>query len=84
MPQIVLSAGVNTRIMQNNPNRKYALIANVGANQVNLAKEMAASALGDIPVLANGNYEINLTNPFKGEIYAYSAAGTTIYTQENS
>jgi hypothetical protein len=84
MPQFVLSAGVNTRIMQNNPNRKYALIANVGAAQVNLAKEMAASALGDIPVQPNGNYEINLTNPFTGEIYAYSALGTTIFTQENS
>jgi hypothetical protein len=70
--------------MQQNPNRKYAIISNVGANQVNLAKEMCASAYGDIPVMSNGNYEIDLHNPFTGEIYAYSPLGTTIFTQENS
>jgi hypothetical protein len=84
MPQYVLSAGVNTRILQANHYRKYAIIANVGANQVNLAKGMAASPLGDIPVLSGGSYEINLTNPFKGDMYAYSPSGTTIFVQENA
>jgi len=84
MPQFIITAGVNTRILQTNKNRKYALIANVGSQQANLAKDMQASAQGDIPVAANGNYEINLTNPFRGEIYAYSTGGTTLFVQENN
>jgi hypothetical protein len=82
MPQFTLSAGVNTRIALANKMRKYLLVANTGANAVNIAKDMAASALGDIPILSNGSYEITLINPFTGEVYAYSASGTTIFVQE--
>jgi hypothetical protein len=84
MPSYTLSAGVNTRIAQINKSRKYMLIANTGSATVNISKDMTASATGDIPILPNGAYEISLINPFSGEIYAYSASGTTIYVQENN
>ncbi len=64
------------KILAANPGRIYALLVNNGANAIYLGMGKPAEAGRGIPLLiAGSNYEINLTNPFLGEIHAISAAG---------
>lgn len=64
-------------ILGKNPRRVYALLALVGTDEVYLGFGEPAVADQGIPLLTNGaNYEINLTNPWQGEIYAVAKAGT--------
>lgn len=64
-------------ILGSNPRRVYALLVKVGIDEVYLSMGEPATADQGIPLLTSGsNYEINLTNPWHGEIYAVAKTGT--------
>ena len=55
--------------------RQYCLMVNDGDADIYLGLDMPAEANKGIRLNANGgSYEINLTNPFKGRIYAIGDA----------
>jgi len=55
--------------------RQYCLIVNDGDADIYLGLDMPAEANKGIRLNANGGcYEINLSNPFKGQIYAIGDA----------
>ncbi len=65
------------KVLPANPNRVYALLVNDGTDVVRLGLGKAAeSGRGPRLNTAGSNFEINLTNPFKGEIQAISQTGT--------
>ena len=65
------------KVLPANPGRIYALFVNDGTDVIYLGMgKPAASGRGIRINGSGGNYEINLTNPFHGEIHAISAAGT--------
>ena len=65
------------RVLGDNPGRTYALLVNDGTDDIYLGMGIPAVANRGIRVNnGGGNYEINLTNPWTGEIYAVAASGT--------
>lgn len=65
------------KILAANPNRTYGLFVNDGTNIIYLGMGIpAVSGRGIRLNAAGGAYEINLTNPFYGEIHAIAAGGT--------
>ncbi len=64
------------KILAANPARTYALFVNDGTDVIYLGMGIpAADGRGIRLNGGGGSYEINLTNPFQGEIYAVAAAG---------
>lgn len=60
-----------------NPARTYSLLINNGTDIIYLGMGIPAVSGRGIRLNASGgSYEINLTNPFFGRIYAIAAAGT--------
>ena len=71
------------RILGKNPARVYALLINDGADDIYLGMGIPATANRGIRLNASGgSYEINLTNPWQGEIYAVSAGTPALLVQE--
>ena len=72
------------KVLEVNPRRFSALFANVSANTIYLMKGGEALSGRGVPILSNGNYEINLTNPFFGEVYALASgvASLLLITEE--
>ncbi len=67
------------QILGKNARRSYCLLAKVGTDEVYLSMGEPATADRGIPLLTSGsNYEINLTNPWHGEIYAVAKTGTPV------
>ena len=65
------------RVLGDNPGRIYALLVNDGTDDIYLGMGIPAVANRGIRLNnGGGNFEINLTNPWTGEIYAVAAAGT--------
>ena len=65
------------RVLGDNPARTYALLENDGTDDIYLGMGIPAVANRGIRVNnGGGSYEINLTNPWYGEIYAVAVAGT--------
>ena len=65
------------KVMAINRVRTYALLVNDGTDIIYLGMGIpAVSGRGIRLNPSGGSYEINLTNPFQGEIYAVAAAGT--------
>ncbi len=65
------------QVLTANPNRTYAILALVGTDPVYLSMGIPAESGRGIPLFTNGaNYEINLTNPWTGPIYAVASAAT--------
>jgi len=63
------------KLLGTNPTRTYALFVNDSVETVYLGLGKDAVANRGIRLNANGgSYEINLTNPFVGEIYGLVAA----------
>ena len=74
--KLTLSA-TQQRVLGDNIARVYALLVNDGTDDIYLG--MGIPAIVNRGIRLNnggGNYEINLTNPWHGEIYAVAAAGT--------
>lgn len=73
-----LDVGVsNTRILADNRYRRYALIVNDSNVAVYIALGITAELNKGIRLNSlGGSYEINLTNPYYGEIYAITSAAT--------
>ncbi len=68
---------VQEKVLDKNPFRVYALLVNDGIEDIYLGMGIPAIANRGIRLnKAGGNYEINLTNPWHGEIYAVAGAGT--------
>ena len=68
-------------ILPANPRRIYALIVKTGAEVVRLGMGIPAESGRGIPLVATGSgYEINLTNPWHGEIHAVAESGTPFLT----
>lgn len=64
-------------VLGKNPKRVYALLVNDGTDIIYLA--MGISAVSGRGIRVNpsgGSYEINLTNPWQGEVHGIAAAGT--------
>ena len=71
------------RILGKNPARQYALLVNDGTDDIYLGMGIPATANRGIRLNAGGgSYEINLTNPWHGEIYAVSAGTPALLIQE--
>ena len=65
------------KILAANPARIYALLVNDGTDIIYLGMGIPATSGRGIRLNGSGgSYEINLTNPFQGELYAVAAAGT--------
>lgn len=67
------------QILGKNPFRVYALLVNDGSDNIYLG--MGKSAVSNRGIRLNsggGSYEINLMNPWHGEICAVAAAGTPV------
>ncbi len=65
------------KVLSKNLARTYALLVNDGDQIIYLGMGSPAVATRGIRLnAAGGAYEINLTNPFHGAIYAVAAAGT--------
>ena len=65
------------RILGKNPARQYALLVNDGGDEIYLGMGIPAVINRGIRLNnGGGSYEINLTNPWHGEIYAVAGAGT--------
>lgn len=77
--ELALTIGATQeRVLGGNPFRTYALLVNDGP--VDLYLGMGVPAVVNRGIRLNnggGNYEINLTNPWQGEIYAVTAATST-------
>jgi len=75
-----LSMNLNTtqeKILGSNPQRRYVLLVNDSDSVAYIGLGVTAVANQGIRLNANGgSYEINLTNPFHGEIYGVSAGVT--------
>lgn len=64
-------------VVPNNPERRYCLLVNDSDATAYISLGSPAVANQGIRVNANGgSYEINLTNPFSGPIYAISTGVT--------
>ena len=77
---------VQQMILDKNPRRLYALLANNGANPIYLSRGIPAVENRGIPLIVQGSsYEINATNPWHGSIHAVCPAGLTssLLIQEN-
>jgi hypothetical protein len=62
-------------ILPENPNRKYALLVNDGDADIYLGFAQPAVVNQGVRLNANGgSFEITLTNPFYGRIYAVGDA----------
>ena len=73
-------------VLGSNPQRLYALLVNDGSNPIYLSKGIPAAANRGIRINASGgSYEINLTNPWHGEVHAVCGAGltSTLLIEEN-
>ena len=65
------------KVLPKNPVRTYALLVNDGTDIIYLGMGISAVDGRGIRLnAAGGSYEINLTNPWHGEIHAIAAAGT--------
>ena len=65
------------RVLGRNPARIYALLVNDGADNIYLGMGIPAVVNRGIRLNSGGgSFEINLTNPWQGEIYAVAAGGT--------
>lgn len=65
------------KVLAKNPARTYALLVNDGVDIIYLGMGISAvSGRGIRLNVSGGSYEINLVNPWHGEIYAVAAAGT--------
>lgn len=77
-----LAAGVAVKIMDMNPDRIFAAIINTGAaNPVSLTLMQGPVALQGITLFPNGGvwtFGRRTDFDYRGEVYAISAAGTTI------
>lgn len=64
------------RVLGGNQGRLYALLVNDGITDIYLGMGIPAVANRGIRLNnGGGSFEINLTNPWTGEIYAVAAAG---------
>jgi len=62
-------------VLESNPQRIYALLVNDGDADIYVAFSSPAVANSGVRLNANGgSYEINLTNPWQGEINAVGDA----------
>jgi len=67
------------KILDKNPARVYALLVNDGTEDIYLGMGIPAIVNRGIRVNnGGGSYEINLMNPWHGEIYAVAASGTPL------
>jgi len=74
--KLTLSA-TQQRILGKNLARVYALLINDGTDDIYLGMGIPATVNRGIRLNnGGGSYEINLTNPWQGEIYAVAASGT--------
>ncbi len=65
------------KVLPKNPARAYALLVNDGTDIIYLGMGISAVDGRGIRLNASGgSYEINLVNPWHGEIHAIAAAGT--------
>jgi len=80
--KLTLSA-TQQRVLGKNPARVYALLVNDGADDIYLGMGISATANRGVRLNAGGgSYEINLINPWQGEIYAVSAGTPALLIQE--
>ena len=64
----------SVQVLPANANRVGATVSNLGATIKFLIKGDLAAVNVGIPLVQNGSYEINLTNPYQGPISVYCAA----------
>lgn len=82
MPKVTLDlklplSTTQKKVLDENPARTYCLLVNDGTDVIRLGMGIpAVTGRGPRLNTAGSNYEINLTNPFHGAIYAISQAGT--------
>lgn len=82
MPEIPFHRDVDitttqSEIIGDNPQRYYCLIVNSSDTDCYISLGQPAESAKGILLKANGGaFEINLTNPFHGRIYAISGAAT--------
>ena len=79
-----LAAGTDTLVAPENRQRKWLLAINDGAAvcYLQLQGKTAVASQGIRLNQDGGNWEINSTNPYTGEIRAISTAGTTLLVIE--
>lgn len=79
---LVIGAGVTVLVMWQNPNRKFAAIINAGAaNPVSLTGMTPGGANQGVTLFPNGGvwtFGKNTDMDYRGPVYAFSTAGTTI------
>jgi hypothetical protein len=74
-------AATSTLVLAANPARVFATIINNSDETIFLALQDAAVLNEGIRIAASGGgYEINLTNPFIGNVYAISTSGSKSVT----
>ena len=67
------------QVLGSNPSRIYALLVNDGTEDIYLGMGIPAVANRGIRLnKTGGSYEINLMNPWQGEIYAVAGAGAPV------
>lgn len=78
--RVTLTANSARQVLDNNPNRKSALIQNLSTNQITLQlSDVVGAAIGKgIILFPGGSYEINLLNLHAGRVSAISAAESEI------
>lgn len=75
--------GTQQRVLAENPSRVYALLVNDGANDCYLGMGIPAVVNRGIRINnGGGSYEINLTNLWKGAIYAVGTGALSLLIQE--
>lgn len=80
---IPLVAATDTQLLPENPRRIYALMVNDGVADVYLGMSAPAILNRGIRLNANGgSYEINLFNPWHGEIRAISSGVPNVLVVE--
>jgi len=66
---------VQQKVLAANPYRTYALLINDGTDPIYLALNKPAEVNRGIRLNAGGgSFEINLNNPYQGEVYAVGSA----------
>lgn len=80
---ITLVAATDTQLMPKSPTRTYALIVNDGVADMYLGMGFSAALNYGIRVNnGGGSYEINLMNPWQGEVRAISTGTPKILVVE--
>ncbi len=78
-----LVAATDKLVLPKNPLRQYALLINDGSTDLYLGMGIPAAVNRGIRLNASGgNYEINHTNPWHGEIHAISAGTPDVIALE--